>query len=379
MWTSFHGKSTELRETFYEVASSERSITSSHGIYMENDNHIRKYTGQILPFLPPLKKCDSLYEKEGALPIIDSVWDIAQNEPIPRTKWIGSNRNWIYTSSRKDIPLQFSSHLCRWEELFSKERINYYPIFSLIDEFNGYGVNHLPILKKVHEALINSVACLKSTERRLEELSLTINTSIFYQDLVDTGISLPKLAGDIKWGDFSIYDDSLSRRSLESMMKAIENTPGAAEWFRTDGSKDINSPILRKLSDHPAIEKMGHSGYTMGWTLAQFRDIYQNGWNQWVLGCLISRGVGWDTLTLDQALVNCNEECVLYQLKKYGVNVQTAINIINQYVLKYEWEDVGKYLLEKFTFSSSYIDEWKQYSDNNRLNGIRRLFATLSK
>ena len=346
----------------------------------DNDCWAKYYPQDIRPFLEPLLKVNHVL-KEKHIDLICKAWPLLLLDPASKD-WIihifftEKMPEWIYASEPKECPINtIMPILKQWiDDRIETNDVNFRSMFQIFNLFLLYGASYFPVLSLIQEEHKTHLRCLASEENTLQDLIKELKTAIKYQYQIDYGRKLlADLIEQIANGDFGIFTDELSQRCMTTMKNAIDVTPGAIEWFRTNGKCNSNDPMVRSLSSFKEVDNCGHTGSSMSWTFAQFRDIYQLGWNTWVLNVLLGMGVGWDQVSFEAAWELKNEKCITYKLK----NMNPTPDALNQFMetaIKYEWENVITVLLNKTSVPIQKIMEWTYYCDKRHKNGIYYLF-----
>jgi len=220
---------------------------------------------------------------------------------------------------------------------------------------------------------------LAFTESRITELVTELNNDINMQSQLNNGVkNLNDLVKNIKNGDFSIFNDRLSQKCMKAMYKAIQNIEGAEDYFKQSDKLDYDNNIIRAISAYPDVDDCGHSGMSMSWTLANFREIYQNGWDTWVFKILLGKGVGWNQIDLETAFKYNNESCCVYHLQHSCLNGDYKLmkSIIESKVIPNEWDDLAKYILDNTVFKLDDYVKWAYYCADENKHGLRYQFTT---
>ena len=205
------------------------------------------------------------------------------------------------------------------------------------------------------DAIASYEGNIASATKSLDDAIKAVHCDVQRESSIKEGIQmLDQIAAQFEeLKDFSFFNDLASISCLTSMASAIDaqqDKAGAMRWFAEDGKLFSDNPILSILSSHPAVDKCGRSGCSMGWTLAQFRYIAQNGWTEYVKLIFVNRGIGWSALTLDDATkYNCEKlrDYIIKNATKYNCEKLCDYIIKNdskkiQYLLDYNKDDSKK-------------------------------------
>jgi hypothetical protein len=340
------------------------------------ENPEESYGTPIRPFLDMLPQFDYIFEIEKIVDITEKAWNVVDDKKIFVLK---NKPQWIYENKIGECEnLELRLVLQEWVTAMDKSRYNLFPMYETLGKFAACGVNYSSIMDLINKQIEQFQQSFKYIEERLNDLIKTINRSTSFELRIRNGTTITEIASEVANGDCTFFEDELSQMCMKSMMKAITETTGAKEWFISDGNISSKSPVLSQLSNHSDVQKCGHTGCSMSWTLAQFRNIYTNGWLNYITQHLLSRGVGWDQIDFTKALEYKNEECCLYHAKKM-VDVWTSLiplrDVIDK-IIEFEWKELGSYILEKYgnMFSKHDYRQWTLYCDKNLKNGVYYLF-----
>lgn len=265
-----------------------------------SDNQFRQYDRYIKRYLDPLTKIKYPLNN-GHIELICRAWMVMLDDPLSY-EWItrmfneNSTPEWIHTcQDYEQCPIKvLIPYLAEWCDRFGGlGNLSFYWMFKIFNLFFTHGTNNFPLLILIKENLEDNIDLLKFTERNLNNNIKELNTSITYQRLLNSGEkTFDDLVMEISDGDFKIFTDEMTQKILNSMKKAIENTPGAEMWFRKNGKLDCDDPMVTTLSKYGDVYDCGHSGSSMTWTFGQFRCIYQKGWRYWVKQVFLAKGIG---------------------------------------------------------------------------------------
>jgi hypothetical protein len=337
------------------------------------------YDIPIRPYLDILIQIDDVFKIEGAIDITEKSWDLVKSKKVFIFKNIPT---WVYNNKIDQCEyVEFRSVLQEWVTIMKKPGYNIFPLYRLLGKFAEFGISYCSIVKLINKKIKQLKGNFEFLERRLSELIEIINRSIVYEYRIRKGETIYDLTCEVVNGDYKIINDGFSQNFMKTMMNAIRDTPGSKEWFMRDGTISSKSPILQKLSSHSDVEKCGHTGTSMSWTLAQFRDIYRNGWNVFVTRHLIGRGVGWNQFDFATAFKYENEDCCLYHVKKMD-NIWTSpisLSDVIDKIIKFEWAKLGSCILEKYgnIFVEQDYVRWTYYCDKTLKNGIYHIFKNM--
>lgn len=302
-------------------------------------------------------------------------WEYSDDSHMPK---LG---DWIYGNEYKKCGCySLRPILKEWKDGFNGKRqyYNFSIIFKLLGLFHRYGVNNIPVIIMLCQDLNELTRMYHFVEERLTEIISEINSSIKLQNMIDEGEDIYDILNETL--GFEILGDRLSKECMKSMNIAIKQTPGAIEWLINDGNIFSDSSMLRKITSHPEVDRLGHTGNSMSWTLAQFKDIYTNGWDEWCLAIILSKGVGWDKINFDKAFDMKNEECSIYHLKKKSewddISKKSLVEVVDD-IIERDWSGLGKEIIDMFgsRFTLDQYVKWTYKCDDELKNGVRHIFS----
>lgn len=257
--------------------------------------------------------------------------------------WVATPKNYASFKYSGELPADFISRgpveafLHPFLSEFSSDEVgdlNFSPMLRALDLIFRYGFNpsaYLEMISEVRSEFDFLGYLIERIESIKRELDIGIQYDTVFKNSADP-ITEWKYICDTLTGKeaFALYPDPLSNRCLQAMYTAIEESPvkdALIAWFRNDGTvydedgdsarvRSTRRVALNALSSHPAMRDLGHSGFSMSWSVAQFRDIYRKGWSYWVRNRLSSLGVGWDFITVTDAIELWHPRCLLYKLQR---------------------------------------------------------------
>lgn len=366
-------------ESANDLMESVEMIEPSHEIEI-NDSALD-------PYLSTLKNVD-IYGDEDYCRIASKVYTTIRACPSEKEKFMEEGE-WVWSNKPSKCPVSsIRPILEEWNEKYSRCNFNFSPVVKVVRLFLVARSPYVVSLKLLITKYVGLVRCVSFIKRRINELIDELNNSIVYQSQLDSGEkSLDDLVTIISNGDFGVFNCEMSRRSMETLAKAIARIPGSEEFFRIDGNLFSKNPIANELSHSKEIQEMGHSGGSMSWTFAQFKDIYQNGWKTWVYRIFINRGIGWEQTNFDEAYTYKIEECIVYHLEKRVlasgnsddwsmVSQEHTFKEVLEYAMDSESDKLLGSLLKLFGHKLTVDDYWTYagYCDDNLKNGVRHLF-----
>ena len=244
-----------------------------------------------------------------------------------------SDKNWFYSGEIKPKDFEVVKRTCSFVT---------HELYELLCEYNIFDTNFKPVFQTM-EFIVNNGGMsfqfikdliiqnqttyqkyLTSTESRIKNLCQKLNANIELESQIKLGnMSFDDVMCFIKSDKWNqLYLDEQSKLCMQTMADAINDTPGAEEWFVSDGKINSKHPMLDILSAHPKVEAVGHSGLTMSWTLSQFRCIYQKGWCVLIKSVIITRGICWDLLTIMDALDIKNQRCAIWMFNRDNFTIE---------------------------------------------------------
>lgn len=316
------------------------------------------------------------YLPNESIEIISNIWKLAVENDIIFNIYHG--KEWD-PFSRKESECPYSilwPELRKWKQ--KCPHFNHFTIVNILRKFYKYGTNYLVAINLLAKKLNDLADFLRMTKGRIKETINQINFGIEFETSLQHKDGLKTIVEEVKCGDFSFIQDPLSRVCLVSMLDAIRDTPGSINWFISDGNMFSKSPILQKLSSHKAVEDCGHSGMSMSWTLTQFKYIFTKGWEYWVLSMLSYNGVGWDYISLEQAVEFGNVECTMYILDKLGsAEKQNSLNFAVTKAIETDKDEIVSAVLKDFDshFTEEEYDDWKNFKCQNHQKKISKLLT----
>lgn len=90
--------------------------------------------------------------------------------------------------------------------------------------------------------------------------------------------TMKKLEWEVSVGNFSIIKNKLNRLYVESVYKAIKNTPNGVKWIKSKNT--IPSPIYNKIRYHPLLHNINEHNIT--WGIIQCEFLFKNGTKEWI-------------------------------------------------------------------------------------------------
>jgi hypothetical protein len=224
---------------------------------------------------------------------INNIWDILYDKNMIQSDHHLFARNilndayWIYNNNYKNFEIKYglqilTKHLKNWG---NKTNHNFYPVFNTIETLKRFNISDF-----------SATGLLLTEKRNRMAHSVKKNIDFIKEDINAIEFS-KKLKCDIKKGkhieDMFTIDDLISvfpydkhyALWLHSMHNAILSIDGGIAFIENyDGNmyEYFDSPIGKKIENHPLVLECGHTGFTFSWCVINLAFIYNNNWILWV-------------------------------------------------------------------------------------------------
>lgn len=224
--------------------------------------------------------------------IVNDVWEVLYQQDVIQldhpmfTRKTFDDDEWVYNGNPKEFEQKYDlpflvHHLKKWS--YETDH-NFYPLLVTIGTLKRFNVTDY-----------SAIGYLLTTKRNNLANAINDNVKMIKNDIEMVNF-FKKLSRDIKKGIplhiiFPPYDfdrifpyDKSGAWWMDSMHRVIVEL-GAVEFIKNSNGNIysyFNSHLGHQISNHPSIEKCGHTGFTFSWCIGNLRVIYKDGWNSWV-------------------------------------------------------------------------------------------------
>ena len=224
----------------------------------------------------------------GKMSLVNELWEVTYQDNLfdhplfdDNNEWWKDRNNVDYFMKNYDIE-KITNILKKWKGGNDTNGYTFKGLFDPVKLFSKYNVTDFSSTSKflterrnVYAEGFNSrIDSIKSDIIMIEHFKKT-------QELFNNNVSTGRIFPPFDF--YKVYPyDLLSARLLTNMHEIAGTINGGREWIRDVG--DIYSPgkIMKQISSHPTIDRDGHTGNTMYWTICTLQGIYKNGWYQYI-------------------------------------------------------------------------------------------------
>lgn len=188
--------------------------------------------------------------------------------------------SWVYSPTSREYESVFSKtphiipYMRKW---LSYQNYNFLPLFETLQIYRTYNVTDHSATSSILTKRRNNLATyadeqVKDINDRIKNMEIKNKLA---QQLKD-GVKLTDLFPEYDFNKL-FPDHSLSARSCSSLHQVACEKPEVKAWIKL-GAPDDNYAMYEYVSKHPAIQQMGHSGFSWSWTVQTMRYVYSNDW-----------------------------------------------------------------------------------------------------
>jgi hypothetical protein len=374
---------------------------TEHLKWMEN------YPISIMQFLEPLidSGIHTLLGKEY-LEFMDSAWKILRSNytaystfrnGVDNKKYNVVDQRWVDSmnlSTNIDFE-QINPVLEKWAHFNDSKkgcRLNFIPLVNAIETFFMYGSSFYYCVNSWcndQQQLLDSIEYYENTIKEYIPKMMLANK---YQEMLDSKEStMDQLVEEIKKDGYAFIGGDLDREYLIIVARAINKTPDSQEYLKNkidlNNGIDYYHPIIKRLVEQTEFEfsleprflgkKINIDRTYFMFALKHFHRIYNHGEVKWIKSMLASIGVGWDHITLTDAIEIGNDKCIVHIIKTKQINFnEEQLDIMIKLAIEHQWQETTRIVIDRHSQMTSpqKFKEWIDYCDKSSKQLCRYIF-----